>query len=131
MEQALGGGGNPGQPSATTGTLLFLAWVALQLNEVAEPLGAQLTPHKFGHLCCRGNGGDHPHPARAQAFTLKLGHACFEELLFPAPSSFSTRVPPPPVLSFLHSFLPFLIASPQLPEMAARQGNRGEATGLG
>lgn len=79
---------------------------------------------KFGHLWHGGDGGDHPHLARAQAFTLKLGHVCFEGLLPlptpPPPSSFSTRVPPPPALSFLHSFPPSLIASPQLPETPAR-----------
>ena len=91
---------------------------------------------KFGHLCRGGDRGDHPHLARAQAFTLKPGHACFEGLLSPTPSSFSTQAQPPPALSFLHSFPPFLIARPQLPETATRamsysgESPRGHQTGM-
>jgi len=57
----------PGLLAAATGTSLFLAWAALQLNE------AQLTPSEFGHLCHGGDGGDHPHPARASGFHLEAG----------------------------------------------------------
>lgn len=38
---------------------------------------------------------------------------------FPPSPFLLHAVQPPPGLSFLHSFPPFLIASPQLPEMAA------------
>lgn len=109
--QSPGGGGNPTQPSATTSTSLFLAWVALQLNKTVELLRAQLTPSNFEHLCHGGYGGDHPHLVRAQAFILKLGCACFEGLLHPLP------LPSPPGRSLLLCFH-FCIHSP-LPSFPA------------
>lgn len=63
----------------------------------------------------------HDHaPGQSSGFHLAAGMCLLGRTACPPPSSFSSRVQPPPGLSFLHSFPPFLITSPQLPEMAAR-----------